>query len=236
MGRNDSGSARKPRSEAVYGALRRAIVERALRPGDRLPEDPIGERFGVSRTSVRSALARLHGEGLVEMRRNRSAAVASPDPEEAREIFEMRRCLEQEVVRRLAGRLGERALAALERHVRLEEQVGEPDGAEATRLADRFHVLLAEATGNRLLARYVQELVSRCALILALYGRPHSSECAVNEHGAVVAALRGGDATAAVAAMGHHLGEVQARCFAEEAGEPGRDLQAVLERYAVAAE
>ena len=49
-------------------------------------------------------------------------------------------------------------------------------------------------TGSPVIARYVSELSSRCGLILALYSRPHSSECAVNEHRAVIAALAAGDA------------------------------------------
>jgi DNA-binding GntR family transcriptional regulator len=53
---------------------------------------------------------------------------------------------------------------------------------------------LADLTGNALLARYVAEVVSRSGLILALYGRPHSAECAVSEHRAIIEALKSGDA------------------------------------------
>ncbi len=47
-------------------------------------------------------------------------------------------------------------------------------------------------TGSPVLARYVSEVASRCGLILALYSRPHSSECAVSEHRAIIAALASG--------------------------------------------
>ena len=47
------------RSDAIYASLRRAILEQALKPGVKLPEDQIGETFGVSRTSARNALMRL---------------------------------------------------------------------------------------------------------------------------------------------------------------------------------
>lgn len=86
------------RAGAIYQALRRAIIEQALEPGAKLPEDAIGERFGVSRTLVRHALGRLAGEGLVELRRNHGAAVAKPSWDEARDIFAVRLGLERLVV------------------------------------------------------------------------------------------------------------------------------------------
>ncbi|MFD2856322.1 GntR family transcriptional regulator [Seohaeicola zhoushanensis] len=58
-------------TSAVYDLLRKAIIEQALKPGMRLPEDTVGEQFGVSRTIVRQALVRLENEGLVVTRRNR---------------------------------------------------------------------------------------------------------------------------------------------------------------------
>ncbi|SPZ48465.1 putative transcriptional regulatory protein [Agrobacterium tumefaciens] len=73
------GSARSEgdRVAAICTGLRRAIIERALHPGDRLPEDSLGERFGVSRTIARHALGQLAAEGLVDLRRNRIAVVAT---------------------------------------------------------------------------------------------------------------------------------------------------------------
>src|SRR6267142_2177809 len=62
----------------ICRALRRAIIEQALEPGAKLPEDSLGERFGVSRTIARHALGQLAAEGLVELRRNRIAVVATP--------------------------------------------------------------------------------------------------------------------------------------------------------------
>src|SRR6266404_6828982 len=93
------------RARLIYRALRHAIIEQALEPGAKLPEDAIGERFGASRTIVRSALTRLAAEGLVELRRNRGAAVATPSWNEARDIFDIRLGLERLVMSRLAGRL-----------------------------------------------------------------------------------------------------------------------------------
>ena len=68
-------------------------------------------------------------------------------------------------------------------------------------------------TGSPVLARYVSENASRCGLMLALYSRPHSSECAVNEHRAIIAALAKGDAARATALMNEHLEAVAGRAL-----------------------
>lgn len=141
------------RSSAVYEGLRRAIIEQALLPGDRLPEDTIGEQFGVSRTLVRSSLTRLASEGLVEQRRNKGAYVASPSLASARDIFDVRRKLEDLVVQLLAGRLNQDDAKRLREHVEQERSAHAQDGPESIRLAGEFHILLAEMTGNALLAR-----------------------------------------------------------------------------------
>jgi DNA-binding GntR family transcriptional regulator len=89
--------------------------------------------------------------------------------------------------------------------------------------------MLAEMTGNELLLRYVQEVSSRCSLILALYGRPHSSECAVNEHRRLIQSLRSGDAKTAVKLMDQHLDAVATRALI--APQRTRDIQDALGPY-----
>jgi DNA-binding GntR family transcriptional regulator len=224
----------RSRADTAYQALRQCIIEQALPPGTRLPEDVIGSQFGMSRTLARETLARLQLEGLVEAGRKRTATVARPSLEEAKEDFEVRRALEREVIRLVVARWKPEFGAVLEGHVREEEQAKvRGDARVSIRLAGEFHIRLAEMSGNRLLQRYLSEVVSRCSLILALYGRPHSSECAVAEHREIIAALRGGDAEAAAALMDHHVGSVEERALI---GEPELDLGAVLSRYAAGVE
>ncbi len=221
------------RSQSVYRALHRAIIEQALRPGMKLPEDSIGEELGVSRTLVREALGRLAVEGLVELKPNKGASVSYPTLEEARDVFDVRRALERQVMQTLAGRLTAAQVALLEKHVGDEDvaRAAGAEGPESIRLAGEFHVLLAEMTGNALLSRYVQELCSRCSLILALYGRPHSSECAVNEHRELIEALKGRDVEAAIRLMDHHLDAVTARAVL--APRTATELRDLLAPYAL---
>jgi DNA-binding GntR family transcriptional regulator len=225
-------SAAGTRSDSVYAGLRRAIIEQALMPGDKLTEDVIGERFGVSRTIVRTVLARLHAEGLVDMQPNKGATIAQPSLSEAQDVFETRMCLERQVLVRLAEKVTADDIERLQRHVHLEMKANEHDGPAAIRLAGEFHILLASLSGNRVLARYVDEVVSRCSLILALYSRPHSSDCSINEHQQIIDALRAGNSQAAVDAMDHHLKAVTDRALLSSTSDKHRDIRSILGRYA----
>lgn len=215
----------------IYQTLRHAIIEQALEPGAKLPEDAIGERFGASRTIVRTALSQLAAEGLVEIRRNHGAAVATPAWEEARDTFDVRLGLERLVMSRLAGRLTGDQLKALESHVAEEEKARGTNEPLSIRLATEFHILLAQMTGSPVLARYISEISSRCGLILALYSRPHSSECAVNEHRAVIAALAVRDVTRACAVMEQHLEAVASRALIVARPLRSRNLKDILHSY-----
>ena len=225
-------SAPGTRSDSVYAGLRRAIIEQALMPGDKLTEDVIGDRFGVSRTIVRTALARLHAEGLVDMQPNKGATIAQPSLSEAQDVFETRMCLERQVLVRLAKKVTEKDIERLQQHVALEAKANAHDGPAAIRLAGEFHILLASLSGNGVLARYVDEVVSRCSLILALYGRPHSSDCSINEHQQIIDALRAGNSQVAIDAMDDHLRAVTDRALLSSNSDKHRDIRSILDRYA----
>lgn len=219
------------RTEAVQEALRQAIIEQRLQPGAKLPEDAIGDAFGTSRTIAREALGRLAVEGLVELKPNRGAFVANPSLDEGRDVFVVRRGLERIVTECLAGKLKPPEITALNEHLARERAATGQNEVESIRLAGEFHLLLARLTGNHVLVRYVTEVVSRCSLILAMYGRPHSSDCGVSEHGEIVEALIAGDAGRAVELMDHHLAAVASRALLQERAE--RDIRDVLAPYAM---
>ncbi|MEQ8322132.1 MAG: GntR family transcriptional regulator [Rhodospirillales bacterium] len=220
------------RDHAIVRALRSAIIEQAISPGTRLPEDMIGERFGVSRTIVRSALGQLASEGLVEQRRNRGAIVAEPSWNEARDTFDLRLALEELVVSRLAGALHPDQIAALDAHVDEEDRAQNLDEPHSIRLAGEFHVMLAEFTGSEVLTQYMRELASRCCLMLALYSRPHSSECGVTEHRELVELLKRGNQHELVRAMRQHLGGVIERALIHPPKREDRDIGDILTAYA----
>ena len=232
MGADDEYSQTTSRSDAVATALRNAIIEQALLPGMRLPEDKIGEQFGAGRTVVRNALTQLAIEGLVDMRRNRGAVVAEPGWDEARDTFDLRLALEELVVSRLVGMLDNEQIQTLRDHVAREDQARAlGDEPKSIRLAGEFHTLLAEMTGSPILIRYMRELTSRCCLILALYSRPHSSECGVNEHRNLVDLLEAGD-PACVEIMRSHITAVIDRALIQPKKRSPGSISEILAGYA----
>ncbi|MCC9624460.1 GntR family transcriptional regulator [Thalassospira sp. MA62] len=222
----------KHRTGMISAALRSAILERVLMPGMKLPEDSLGERFGVSRTLIRQSLERLAAEGLVELRRNKGAMVAKPSLEEARDLFELRSQVEDLVISRVVKNMNPEILAALEAHLAEEMKAENASEPISIRLATEFHILLARLSGSPVLLRYVEEIGYRCGLTLSLYARPHSTDCGIQEHRQIIEALKTGDEKTARQLMHHHLTAVADRAlFTTHEGGPLLYLDA-LEPYA----
>jgi hypothetical protein len=85
--------------------------------------------------------------------------------------------------------------------------------------------------GNPLLSRFVSDVVSRCSVILAVFGRPHSADCGVHEHREIIDAIAAGDAAKAWELMHHHLGEVEARALITSSEASPRTLADMLSPY-----
>ena len=217
--------------ELICQALRNAIMEQAIGTGTKLPEDAIGERFGVSRTIVRQALERLASEGLVDLKRNKGAFVATPSWQDARDIFDLRIGAEKIVVSRLAGKLSETEIIALEDHIDEQEKVHVTGKRLGIRLLTEFHILLADMTKSPVLIKSVREACYRSNLILSVYARPHSTECGIAEHRAIVKGLAAGDAATVVSLMEKHLDALAERALIES--DEKRDIKEILAPYAV---
>ncbi|KSV77020.1 hypothetical protein N183_03960 [Sinorhizobium sp. Sb3] len=201
-------------SQHIRDTLRDAIVERRLAPGTKLSESDVGELFNVSRTLVRAALQALSYEGLVSVEKNRGAFVAHPSIDEARQIFATRRLIEPGVVRAAAPHIGKAELAELRRMLAAERQLTEQRGHSARRAEIKasgdFHLALADLSRNAILRRFMDELVARSSLVIALYGQSTVSSCGHNEHDEIVNALERGDVDTAAKLMVHHIDHIEA--------------------------
>lgn len=202
------------RSGAIRDHLRDAIVDHRLAPGTKLSEVEVGKLFDVSRTVVRAALQALTFEGLVRAERNRGAFVANPSPDEARQIFDSRRLIEPELARLAAGRITKNEVARFRALLLEEDELMASRGPMARRAEIRasgdFHLLLAGVAGNAILLRFMEELVARSSLVIALYGRTGASSCAHGEHGRILDRLEQHDAAGAVTLLIEHINHIEA--------------------------
>lgn len=214
-------------ADRVYEAIYAAVVDHRLPPGTRLREEELAQTFSVSRTLVRQALHRLAQDGTVTLRPNRGAQVPEPTREQGMQVFDARRVIECEVMRRLAGRLDREQTRTLRDIVEAEHRATVAgDHREAIRLSGAFHVALARMSGNPLFARMIEELLPTTSLLIALYGAPGEPMCVLHSHHALLAALGKDSAAVAATEMRRHLNEIERALGAppQRAAPPLRDV------------
>lgn len=189
----------------------RSILDRKLRPGERLGEKELADVFGVSRTLVREALMQLQARGFVEVRSRMGWYVVEPSFDEARETYAARRVIEPGMLRD-AGRPLQSVIRELRAHVAEEHEaiLKSNAGTRSVLLAD-FHVCLAEGLGNRFLTSMLLDLSARTTLVSALYQSQTEAQHSNEDHAAIVDALEAGDMSKAEALMRTHIDTLAAR-------------------------
>ena len=202
------------RAQRIRDRLRHAIIDRRLAPGAKLSEQEVGALFDVSRTVAKAALQMLTFEGLVRTERNRGAFVANPSIEEARQIFASRRLIEPGLVQSACARITETDIAAFHSQLDEESRHLSSRGPEARRAEIKasgdFHLLLADVAGNTILAKFMEELVARSSLVIALYGRTGTSTCGHQEHREIVNSLANRDVEGATKLIISHVDHIEA--------------------------
>ncbi len=221
---------RPPLSDAaIVDRVVAAVMEQKLAAGAKLPEAALCEAFDCSRTQIRRVLVVLAERGVATLHANRGAFIASPDAEEARNVFEARRAIERSVVLAAASRIDAATLEALRRNVGAGGAAeARGDRSESIRLSGQFHLGLAEAAGNAVLTRFLEDLVARTSLIIGLYGSRATRSCSEDEHDALLAALAKRDGPRAAELMDRHLAHVEHLLDIRDAVEPPADIREVF--------
>lgn len=188
-------------------ALEEDIVAGRLRPGQRLDEVGLAERFGVSRTPIREALIQLAASGMVEMRPRRGTFVTLLGPRELVESFELMAEVEASCARLAAQRMGPPDQKAIsEAHAACCQAVAEGDEGAYYPANARFHAAIYAATNNRVL----RSEALRLQLTLQPYRRlqlkvPRRIDASLAEHEAILEALLRGDGAVASERIRAHV-------------------------------
>ena len=198
-------TARAPHKDA-YEMILEAIDTGTYKPGSRLVESELADRFGVSRTPIREALQRLETQSLLT-RDGRSLIVASLDHSQLSELYVVRGALEGLAAREAAGHATPEELAVLRDMLESDRKlVGDPEAM--SRANRRFHKQIHLASHNRFLVQQL-DLVHRSMALLAstsiaVAGRPTDT---LEEHERIVKAIEEGDGDAADKALRDHISQ-----------------------------
>lgn len=219
--------------EDVCAAIRDRVLEQRLAPGTKLTEDSLCSIFGVGRTTVRRAFLLLTRDNIIELQKNKGAVVASPSPEEARQVFEARMVLERAMLEKAVENITEADVAALRAHLDEEAAaLAQTDIARWIRLTGQFHILLAQLSKNTLMCNFLEQLVFQTSLIIALYGRTGAApNCKGGDHEQLVDALANGNTGKAGEILTHHLVSIEDQ-LVFEARSADQDLHAIFGKAA----
>lgn len=206
---------RIPLSERVYLALQRDLATGALAPSERLGEERLAESYGVSRTPVREALARLFADGLLE-RHPDGLYPYRPRVDELGDLYELRIVLEARGIQRLQTGLAD--TVAIEEELEtwrgLREFPPEP-GAALIAADERFHTVLLAAAGNTALADTLMTVHARVRPVRAI-DMPTAERIATmaEDHIAIAESLLAGDLDGALRTLLAHLTSSRAHVLA----------------------
>lgn len=188
----------------AYQLILEAIDSHIYKPGDRLVESDLADRFGVSRTPIREALQRLETQSLLT-RDGRSLIVASLDHTQMAELYVVRGELEGLAARLAARHATPEEIRVLSDMVQADRKLlGDPSAL--SRANKRFHKQIHLASHNRFLVQQLDLVHRSMALLattsLAAEGR---GDDALAEHDAIVEAIAAGNGDAADKALREHI-------------------------------
>lgn len=180
--------------DRVYHRLRDELISQEIPPGAALKEVPLSERFGVSKTPIREALARLESDGLVEIAPYRGARAKWYSARDFEQLYEARLVIQAECLQRITEDPTSPVCAELLLNVRRSRVL--LDGGEYEELRaeiDRFDDILFSAIDNDVLS----EVIERIATHFRRIGRHTMTEArfktSVTEHEEIVKAARDGN-------------------------------------------
>jgi len=206
-----------PQKDA-YTLVLEAIDTGIYKPGDRLVESDLAERFGVSRTPIREALQRLETQSLLT-RDGRSLIVSSLDHNQLAELYVVRAELEGLAANLAARHATPEEVRVLRDMVTDDHRLIEDPSAMA-RANRRFHKQIHLSSHNRFLVQQLDLVHRSMALMattsLAAVGRPLD---ALAEHDSIVTAIENGDGAAAGEALRAHISKAFVTRLKLDSGE-----------------
>lgn len=181
--------------EKILETIRDAILKGTLKPGERVSEPDLAERFGISRTPIREAFRQLESEGYLQVVPRKGAVVASLSERDIEEFYAIKIILEGFAAKMAAEKLTVKEIERLESiNERLQKMADEGDVKKFFRVHNEFHEVFIKAAGNEKLAEMINQLVMKFKrLRLASLSQPGRMEVSVEEHRKMIQAFKNHD-------------------------------------------
>lgn len=145
--------------EQIYQKLKTAIINQVLQPGEQIHERMLAESLGISRTPLREALHRLESEGWIVTEAWKGTYVSPITEQDIKDIFQLREMLEIKVIELIVQQITSEQLRKLDEfhqmQIRLDDKCKVGEFIEIDR---KFHMYLAELTGNKRLVQILDNL------------------------------------------------------------------------------
>lgn len=202
-------------SEKVYKTLKKQIINERLRPGERLIDNELASRFGVSRTPIREALTKLSNEGLIEILPRRGIYVKRLDKKDIKEIYQIRRVLEGLATREATPIIDEEQLKKLySLFEKAKRSLNSDDWKSCMEFDIELHsTILSNCQNDRLIGivHNLNTLIHAFRVRLAR-DRERATQ-ALKEHEAILEAVKARDVERAEKAMMEHIERTKKRIF-----------------------
>lgn len=197
----------KPLREVVLEALREAIKEGLLQPGERLMEIQLAEELGVSRTPIREALRKLELEGFIVMVPRKGAYVADITIKDIADIFEIRVSLEALAAGLAAERITGEEIEEMERSlVEKRSAIDRGDMEALVEVDTRFHEAMYRASRNDRLEFIISNLREHIQRFRVLsLAHPGRMKHSLDEHRALLEAIESHDVALARQLAQEHI-------------------------------
>jgi DNA-binding GntR family transcriptional regulator len=191
--------------EKILETIRDAILKGNMKPGERVSEPDLAERFGISRTPIREAFRQLESEGYLHVVPRKGAVVASLSERDIEEFYAIKIILEGFAARMAAEKLTARDLERLESiNERLQKIASEGDVKNFFRVHNEFHEVFIKAAGNEKLHDMINQLVMKFKrLRLASLSQPGRMEISVEDHRNMIQAFKDHDGDRADSLVRH---------------------------------
>lgn len=198
--------------DEVYDILKRLIITREIKPGEKINEEELAKKIGVSRTPIRETLCRLENEGIIEIIPRRGAFVVTQSKEKVTETLQVREVLEGLVARLATKNMDKKTLGKLKEC--LEKISSSPEEnsklLKYARADVEFHSLLLDVSNNQMLQNMMGVVNAHLQLIrLRTVVLPGRAQKTVEEHYKILEAVEKGNEEAAEELMRKHIQSVR---------------------------